>query len=125
MDLDDLEQNTRDGLHLASLAGAWIALVMGFGGLRTHGGVLSFTPRLPSPLSRLHFNVRWHGARLGVNITGGRVSYELLDGSSVRLRHEGESIELIAGADVTLPLADIEPRLAPLQPRGRGFARPS
>jgi alpha,alpha-trehalose phosphorylase len=125
MDLDDLEQNTRDGLHLASLAGAWIALVMGFGGLRTHGGVLSFTPRLPSPLSRLHFNVRWHGARLGVNITGGRVSYELLDGSSVRLRHEGESIELIAGAGVTLPLADIEPRLAPLQPRGRGLARPS
>ena len=34
MDLDDLEHNTRDGLHIASLAGAWIALVAGFGGMR-------------------------------------------------------------------------------------------
>ena len=34
MDLDDLEHNTRDGLHIASLAGTWMALVAGFGGLR-------------------------------------------------------------------------------------------
>jgi alpha,alpha-trehalose phosphorylase len=119
MDLDDLEHNTCDGLHLASLAGAWIALVMGFGGLRTHGAVLSFTPRLPAPLSRLRFKVRWQGARLGVNITRGQVSYELIDGSSVWLRHEGEAIELITGADVTRPLADIESRATPSQPRGR------
>ena len=32
MDLDDLEHNTRDGLHMASLAGSWIAAVAGFGG---------------------------------------------------------------------------------------------
>jgi alpha,alpha-trehalose phosphorylase len=31
MDLDDLEYNTRDGLHIASLAGAWIVAVAGFG----------------------------------------------------------------------------------------------
>ncbi|HVV91450.1 MAG TPA: family 65 glycosyl hydrolase, partial [Solirubrobacterales bacterium] len=34
MDLDDLEHNSRDGLHIASLAGTWIATVCGFGGLR-------------------------------------------------------------------------------------------
>ena len=34
MDLDDLEHNTRDGLHIASLAGSWIVLVQGFGGMR-------------------------------------------------------------------------------------------
>src|SRR5204863_3087535 len=43
MDLDDLEHNTRDGLHIASLAGSWIAAVAGFGGLRDHGGELSFS----------------------------------------------------------------------------------
>ena len=47
MDLDNLERNTGDGLHIASLAGAWIALVAGFGGMRDHGGRLTFAPRLP------------------------------------------------------------------------------
>ena len=36
MDLHDLEHNTRDGVHIASLAGAWIAAVAGFGGMRDH-----------------------------------------------------------------------------------------
>jgi len=31
MDLDDLEHNTRDGLHIASLAGTWIAWWLDWG----------------------------------------------------------------------------------------------
>lgn len=38
MDLHDLNENTRDGVHMASLAGAWIALVAGFGGCATTTG---------------------------------------------------------------------------------------
>ncbi|HWB34555.1 MAG TPA: family 65 glycosyl hydrolase, partial [Rugosimonospora sp.] len=48
MDLRDLNHNTRDGVHVASLAGAWLALVAGFGGMRDHGGDLAFAPRLSS-----------------------------------------------------------------------------
>ena len=48
MDLDDLEHNTKDGIHIASLAGTWIAAVAGFGGMRDHGGQLTFSPRLPA-----------------------------------------------------------------------------
>ena len=40
MDLRDLENNTRDGVHIASLAGAWMALVAGFGGLRHEDGMV-------------------------------------------------------------------------------------
>ena len=47
MDLHDLEHNTVDGVHIASLAGAWIAAVAGFGGMRDHDGKLTFAPRLP------------------------------------------------------------------------------
>src|SRR6266511_5566073 len=46
MDLDDLEHNTRDGVHIASLAGAWLAVVAGLGGMRDHDGKLTFAPRL-------------------------------------------------------------------------------
>src|SRR5581483_859005 len=47
IDLDDIEHNTRDGLHLAALAGTWIVAVAGFGGMRDHDGELSFKQRLP------------------------------------------------------------------------------
>ena len=57
MDLDDLEHNAGDGIHMASLAGAWVAAVAGFGGMRDHWGKLSFTPRLPNQLTRLRFRL--------------------------------------------------------------------
>ena len=47
MDLQDREHNTKDGLHIASLAGAWTALVGGFGGMRAAHGQLCFSPKLP------------------------------------------------------------------------------
>ena len=63
MDLSDLEHNTKDGVHLAALAGAWIALVTGFGGMRNrHGQLPSFAPRLPPALTRLTFTVYLRGA---------------------------------------------------------------
>ena len=47
MDLHDLEHNTRDGVHIASLAGTWIALVGGFGGLRRRGRHLQLRAAAP------------------------------------------------------------------------------
>ncbi|HXJ48367.1 MAG TPA: hypothetical protein VNF91_04285, partial [Candidatus Acidoferrum sp.] len=47
MDLNDLEHNVSDGVHMGSLAGAWLAVVAGLGGMRHHGEMLGFAPRLP------------------------------------------------------------------------------
>ena len=79
MDLGDLEHNTRDGLHMASLAGAWIALVAGFGGMRASPS-LSFAPRLPAAISRLTFRLCYRGRHLSVTVTPASATYELLDG---------------------------------------------
>ena len=57
IDLRDLHHNTRDGLHIASLAGAWTALVAGFGGLRDDQGVLALDPQLPDGISRAAISV--------------------------------------------------------------------
>src|SRR5262249_39250207 len=61
LDIEDLEHNTRDGVHIAALAGAWIGLVDGFGGLRNRGDYLCFSPRLPKQLHRLSFKLRYPG----------------------------------------------------------------
>jgi alpha,alpha-trehalose phosphorylase len=63
LDLGNHHHNTRDGVHLASLAGAWIAVVAGFGGMRDHGGSLSFAPQLPQRLSRLTFRLCFRAPR--------------------------------------------------------------
>ena len=62
MDLADLEHNTRDGLHLAALAGSWIVLVQGFGGMRyCPGEPHGFAPKLPAALTRLTFTLTLRG----------------------------------------------------------------
>src|SRR6185312_14266397 len=57
MDLEDFEHNTADGLHLAALAGSWIALIAGLAGMRDQNGALTFAPRLPDALARLAFTI--------------------------------------------------------------------
>ncbi|HVI17426.1 MAG TPA: glycosyl hydrolase family 65 protein, partial [Gaiellales bacterium] len=73
MDLHDLEHNAKDGLHIASLAGGWLALVAGFGGMRDGPDRLLFRPQLPPDWHRLAFAVRPRGRRLHVEITPGQV----------------------------------------------------
>ena len=124
MDLDDLEHNTRDGLHIASLAGAWIAAVAGFGGMRDHEGRLTLSPRLPEALTRLVFSFRHQNRRVRVEIDHRQAVYTLAEGEPLELIHHGDTITIATDAPVTVPIppgpARGEP---PKQPPGRAPAR--
>ena len=84
MDLADVEHNTSDGVHLASLAGTWLALVAGFGGMRAGVGALSFSPRVPRGIARLRFRMRYRGRRLRVTITRSRADTNFSPGRRCR-----------------------------------------
>jgi alpha,alpha-trehalose phosphorylase len=119
VDLDNLNHNTRDGVHIASLAGAWIACVAGLGGMRDHGGRLTFAPRLPEDLRRLAFRLCLGERRVIVDVDREQASYELSSGEPLELAHHGESFVLEPGSPVTLavpPAPDLRP---PQQPPGR------
>jgi alpha,alpha-trehalose phosphorylase len=117
MDLEDRNHNTRDGLHMASLAGAWTALVEGFGGMRARDGRLSFAPRLPSGISRMSFRMRYRGSRIQVTTDGDSATYRLLDGPSRTLWHHGKEFEL-GDEEVDLPIEPLSPGVRPVQPPG-------
>ncbi|MEV8068633.1 glycosyl hydrolase family 65 protein [Streptomyces sp. NPDC085995] len=120
MDLEDLEHNTRDGLHIASLAGTWMALVTGFGGTRRSGDALEFAPRLPEKFSRLAFSLRFRGRRLKVEITQETATYTLLAGPELTVRHHGDAVPLSPDAPSaarTVPAPKHRP--APEQPPHR------
>jgi len=119
MDLDNLEHNTRDGLHLAALAGTWMSLVVGFGGLRLHEATLSFTPRLPQRLTRIAFRLLFQGRRLRVEITPAGAVYTLAEGEPLTLRHDGEELTLTMAEPLTRELPPAPKYAEPTQPRGR------
>ena len=118
VDLHDLKRNSRDGLHLASLAGAWTALVGGFGGMRAVDGQLRFAPRLPGGITRLRFRMQYKGRRIRVTVTSGMAKYELLGGEAIEIEHHGTRLTLDGtGLDEKIPPHAVPP--APKQPYGR------
>jgi alpha,alpha-trehalose phosphorylase len=122
IDLRDLQHNTRDGLHVASLAGAWTALVAGFGGLRDDDGELALDPQLPDGISRLRFRLRWKSFRLTVDADHDEVTYTLRDGPDhmLTIRHACERLDLHTGAPKTVAVQRRTPLLPPpSQPPGR------
>jgi alpha,alpha-trehalose phosphorylase len=123
MDLDDLERNTRDGLHIASLAGTWIALLAGFGGMRDHDGVMSFQPRLPEGLTRLAFTIAVQRRRLRVEVTRGEAAYLLLDGEPLEILHHGQVLLVTTAKRLLRPIPAAPARTTPTQPPGRAPAR--
>jgi alpha,alpha-trehalose phosphorylase len=124
MDLDDLEHNSSDGIHIASLAGTWIATVCGFGGLRDMDGMLRFSPRLPERLVRICFRLGFRGRRLMVEVTDKGTNYSLLDGDPVTFHHFDEEVELGPDGLIFGPASPPEPPPEPVQqPPGRAPER--
>ncbi|MEU9008971.1 glycosyl hydrolase family 65 protein [Streptomyces sp. NPDC048479] len=124
MDLENLEHNTRDGLHIASLAGTWMALVLGLGGLRqcdgeSGAGELGFSPRLPERLSGLRFTVLVRGRRLHVDIRSSAAVYTLVEGDPLKILHHGEPLTVTVSRPVERPLPPVPVQPEPQQPRGR------
>ncbi|WP_116210337.1 glycoside hydrolase family 65 protein [Streptomyces olivoreticuli] len=119
MDLSDLESNTRDGVHIASLAGTWIALVAGFGGMRHCDGTVSFAPKLPEQLGRLAFTVQVLRCRLRVEITDETVTYSLAEGDRLEVDHYAERLTVTRQHPVARKVPATPDRPEPAQPPGR------
>lgn len=120
LDLDDLHGNTDEGLHVAALAGVWIALTAGFGGMRESEAGLSFRPRLPAQLDGLSFGVRLRGCTLRVDVSHTSATYRLSSGAALAIRHFDEELTLEPGVPRTAGIPPFTPpERRPSQPRGR------
>ena len=126
-DIRDEEHDSSDGLHVAALAGTWLARVCGIGGLRhhhtsAHDG-LSFRPVLPDELTRLRFRLRFRGRLLRVTVEPGEATYELLRGEPLTVRHEHDDVTLTVGAPQTRPTVRRPQPPLPSQPETRAPGR--
>lgn len=101
LDLADTAGNVRDGLHLASAAGTWMAVVYGFGGYRWR--TREFAPTLPTRARRIRFPLRIEGSVLEVTIEPELVTYAVREGDPVTARHRGTEFTAEVGRPVTFP----------------------
>lgn len=92
MDLDDYNRNTCEGLHTTSIAGAWMNIVYGFGGLRSDSDVLALAPCIPAGWDRYTFSVRSGGVVLRVQVEQGFVTLTCVEGGSLPLRLYGKGV---------------------------------
>lgn len=93
-DLDDLHGNTSYGVHIAAMAGAWMAVVNGFAGMRVYEGNLQFAPYMPEKWERYSFRIYFKSQLLLVEIDRRDVKYSLLEGDALELKHSGLQIQL-------------------------------
>ncbi|MCV2489045.1 family 65 glycosyl hydrolase [Geodermatophilus sp. YIM 151500] len=121
VDLRDVTGGTAQGLHLASVGGAWLAFVAGLGGLREDHDDLELAPLLPSSLSRTAYSVTWRGRLLRVETTREGTTVTLVRGEEpVTVVVDGARLEVTAAAPVRVPLRAPTPLLdEPTQPIGR------
>lgn len=99
VDVADTAGNLRDGVHVASAGGTWMALVQGFAGYRWHGS--QFAPMLPTRARRLRFPLRIRGSELDVDIEPDRVTYTVRSGGPVSASHHGEPFTVVPGSPVS------------------------
>ncbi|GAA4781024.1 glycoside hydrolase family 65 protein [Microbacterium gilvum] len=121
IDLDDLQGDTALGVHLAALAGVWMAVVAGFGGFRDGADGIAFAPRLPPDVDLLAFGIRVQGRTLRLEVEADRTVYRLTGGGvPLTVRHFGEPIVVEPERPIeaaTPPLRETGP--APSPPPGR------
>ncbi|PQJ23300.1 glycoside hydrolase family 65 protein [Tenacibaculum sp. SG-28] len=76
LDLDDYNKEVEEGLHITSMAGTWMSIVEGFGGMRVKEGTLSFTPQIPKEWDAYSFKVLFRGQVLKVTVEKDNTSFE-------------------------------------------------
>jgi maltose phosphorylase len=75
LDLDDYNNEVEGGLHITSMAGTWLSVVEGFGGMRVRNGKLRFSPQLPKEWKSYSFKVNFRGHQVTVEVSRDKCTF--------------------------------------------------
>ena len=102
LDLDDYNNDTEDGLHITSMAGTWMSVVKGFGGMRVKDGKVHFNPYLPETWKSIAFKVRFRGASLEVKVSRDGIKVKNLSTKSIDIVIYGEKHTVTAQSKIEI-----------------------
>lgn len=102
LDLDDYNKEVEEGLHITSMAGTWMSIVEGFGGMRMKKDTLSFEPRIPWQWKGYSFKVNYRNHILKINVTHEGTSFELEKGDDLVILVDGKKVAVSPNDLVTV-----------------------
>lgn len=92
LDLDNYNRNTEEGIHTTSIAGAWMNIIYGFGGMRTDGDILAFAPSVPKTWEGYSFRIVYMEKVIIVDVDRNKVSVCLTSEDSVEISIYGKKL---------------------------------
>jgi maltose phosphorylase len=97
LDLDDYNNDSEEGCHITSMAGTWMSVVKGFGGMRVKDGKLHFNPFLPDKWKSYSFRIEFRGRVIKVNVGVDGVRTVLESGAPLDIMVHDKQFSLTAG----------------------------
>jgi len=94
LDIDDYNNEVAEGLHITSMAGSWLSIVEGFGGMRMKGDLLSLNPMMPESWTGYSFKIWFRDRVLLIRVKKGKVSIILEEGNAMELLVAGKKYSL-------------------------------
>lgn len=105
LDLDNYNRNTNEGLHMTSIAAAWMNIVYGFGGMRSDGEFLSFEPTIPSQWKSYQFSLIYQKVLLQIKVTKDNVSFLVKDETGITISIYGREY-LVDGNGISIAIPE-------------------
>ena len=94
LDLDDYNNDTEDGCHITSMAGSWMSIIKGFGGMRLKGHSLHFNSFLPKQWNEFSFKINFRANQLNIAVKPSGIEITNLSGPEITVFVQGEAREL-------------------------------
>jgi len=102
LDLDDYNKEVEEGLHITSMAGTWMSIVEGFGGMRVVEDKLSFATQIPKQWQAYSFKVNFRNNIVTVYVTENETKFLLKGANEIAIGVNGKSVVLVPGITVTV-----------------------
>ena len=92
LDLDDYNNEVKEGCHITSMAGTWMSIVEGFGGMRLMDGNLSFNPKIPNGWDSYTFKVNFRNQILKIIVAPEKTSFALEGEEAIKILVKGQEV---------------------------------
>jgi maltose phosphorylase len=102
LDLDDYNHEVEEGLHITSMAGTWMSIVEGFGGMRVLNNTLSFSPKIPKKWQSYSFKVNFRNQVITINVSQNGPHFELEGKQEINILVNGESVTVFPNKLLTV-----------------------